>query len=293
MTPLIDIQNLTLNYGRKKVLKNISFSLDGGKIYGLLGRNGAGKTSLLSLLASFQRPKSGMIKIHGEEPFENARIMQNVGLFYNQDYAGETDSVKEMLEFVQRYRPNFDIDYAQYLVERFDLPMKTAISKLSTGKKSALNATIGLASRTPITLFDEVYLGMDAPSREFFYKEIFEDQERVPRTFILSTHLVSEMDYLFDEVLIIHRGELLLHEDYETVISRGAAITGEATKVDRFTQGMTILNEKTLGPTKSVMVYGQLSETELEELRISGLDIGPVPLQDLFIHLTGGGKIDE
>ncbi|OZU87436.1 ABC transporter [Virgibacillus indicus] len=282
----VEVNNLSLKYNDYEALKDLSFMLEGGKVYGLLGRNGAGKTSLLSLLASFRESTKGSIKITGENPFENADIMQNVHLIYEKDYKDESEKVKGMLEIIERYRPNFDAEYAQYLVKRFKLPLDKAVNKLSRGMQSALNVTMGLASRAPITIFDEAYLGMDAPTREIFYKELLADQAERPRTMILSTHLVSEMDYLFDEVIIIDKGAFVLHEEYETLISRGASITGAAEEVDDFVSGMTQLNEQQLGNTKAVMVYGYLSEKDKQEALQRGLEVGPVSLQDLFIHLT-------
>ncbi|WP_217896391.1 ABC transporter ATP-binding protein [Oceanobacillus rekensis] len=282
----IDINNLSLKYKDFEALKNISFKLESGKIYGLLGRNGAGKTSLLSILASFREQTDGSLTIDGESPFENARIMQSVAFIYEKDYSDETEKVKGMLEVIERYRPNFDKEYANYLIKRFKLPLDKPVHKLSKGMQSALNVTLGLAGRTPITIFDEAYLGMDAPTREIFYKELLDDQAKHPRTMILSTHLVSEMDYLFDEVIVINQGSLVLHEEYETLASRGASITGSADKVDDFIIGMKQLNVQQLGNTKSVMVYGDLNENERQDAQLKGLEVGPISLQDLFIHLT-------
>ncbi|HBN82904.1 MAG TPA: ABC transporter, partial [Clostridiales bacterium] len=186
------VNNLTLKYQDFEALANLSFTIETGKIYGLIGRNGAGKTSLLSLLASFREPSSGTIKIAGESPFENPDIMQNVAFIFEKDYKEETEKVKGMLELVERYRPNYDPEYAMHLIKRFKLPLDKQVKQLSKGMQSAMNVTMGLASRTPITIFDEAYLGMDAPTREIFYQELLEDQSNHPRTFILSTHLVSE-----------------------------------------------------------------------------------------------------
>lgn len=287
MTLEVEVNDVSLKYRRVEALKHVSFQLEGGKIYGLLGRNGAGKTSLLSLLASFREPTEGSIRIGGENPFENTRVMQNVSFIYQMDYSDETEKVNSMLKFVERYRPHFDRDYALHLAKRFNLPLDKAVNKLSKGMQSAFNATIGLASRAPLTIFDEAYLGMDAPTRDIFYQELLEDQGRFPRTVIVSTHLVSEMDYLFDEILIIHRGSLLLHEAYETLVSRGASITGPADEVDHFVGGLKKLNEQRLGNTKSVTVYGELSEEQKKNAQQKGLEVGPVSLQDLFIYLTG------
>ncbi|MGA8941249.1 MAG: ABC transporter ATP-binding protein, partial [Thermoactinomyces sp.] len=278
----IEVNNVSLKYKDTTALNNISFRLKGGQIYGLLGRNGAGKTSLLSLLASFRQPTAGSVRIGGETPFENAKIMQRVCFIYEANYKEEWNKVQAMLSFAERYRPNFDMDYARQLVDRFKLPLNKPVNKLSKGMQSALNIVIGLASRSPVTIFDEAYLGMDAPTRETFYKELLEEQSRQPRTMILSTHLVSEMDYLFDEVLIINKGTLVLHKNYEELVSSGYSITGESNSVDSFVKGMQILNEQQLGNAKSVMVYGDLSEEMQLEGQQNGLEIGPVSLQDLF-----------
>ncbi|WP_147532846.1 ATP-binding cassette domain-containing protein [Bacillus marasmi] len=282
----IELNNLSLTYKHFEALKNISFKLDGGKIYGLIGRNGAGKTSLLSLLASFREPTSGSIKIAGKTPFENPDIMQIVSFIYEKDYKEETEKVKGMLEVSERYRPNYDAEYAHHLIQRFKLPLDKPVAELSKGMKSALDVTIGLASRSPITIFDEAYIGMDAPTREIFYQELLEDQGNHPRTIIMSTHLVSEMEYLFDEVIMIDKGKLVLHEDYDSVVSKGASITGSLDAVDAFVAGMEKLSEQRLGNTKAVMVYGEISNQQRLNAELQGLEVGTLTLQDLFIHLT-------
>ncbi|WP_339295829.1 ABC transporter ATP-binding protein [Paenibacillus sp. FSL W7-1279] len=285
----LDIQfdRLSVVYGDLEAVRNVSLHLPAGKIYGLLGRNGAGKTSLLSVLASFREPSSGSVTVGGEQPFENAKIMKEVSFIYDIDYKDETDKVKAAIESVARHRPHFDTGYALELARKFNLPLDKQLKQLSKGMQSAFNVCIGLASRSPVTILDEVYLGMDAPSREIFYRELLEDQERHPRTFILSTHLVSEMDYLFEEVIIIHKGQFVLQDDYESLTSRGVSITGPAAKVDEYIQGMKVLNVQQLGSTKAVMVYGELGEEAQLAAHRARLEIGPISLQDLFIHLTG------
>lgn len=279
-------ENLHLHYGGHVALDDVNFELNGNRIIGLLGKNGAGKTSLLSLIASFREPTSGSITVNGEEPFENAKVMQQIAFLYDKDYSNESDKVGEMLEGIARYRPNFDKEYAESLINLFKLDREKQIKKFSKGMKSALNVVIGLASRAPITLLDEVYLGMDAHLREAFYKELLEEQQRFPRMFILSTHLVSEMDYLFDEVIIIDKGTVLLHEEIDTFLAKGVTITGESEFVDQFVGSKQQLNVQKLGNTKSVMVYGGLTENEYENARRLGLEISHASLHELFVHLT-------
>ncbi|MFD2046593.1 ATP-binding cassette domain-containing protein [Ornithinibacillus salinisoli] len=282
----IKVENLSLSYSNHTALEDVTCELNEKKIYGLLGRNGAGKTTLLSILASFNKPSKGSVTIDGEDPFENANIMQQVAFLYDKSYKEESSHVINLLKDVQRYRPNFDMSYAEDLIEKFKLNKKKPIKHFSKGMQSALNVIIGLASRTPVTIFDEVYLGMDAPSRDIFYKELLQDQHDHPRIMILSTHLVSEMDYLFDEVILLNKGKILLQEEFHSLMSKGATITGNTEIVDDFVQSMNQINFKQLGGTKSVMIYGELRDDKKQAALDKGLEVTPIPLHDLFIHLT-------
>src|SRR5699024_10231765 len=150
---------------------------------------------------------SGSITINGEVPFENTNIMQQVVFLYKKDYKDKSENIKSILLDVQRYRPNFDLHYAEHLIKRFKLDKKKQLKKFSKGMQSAFHVIILLTNRAEVTIFDEVYLGMGAHSRDIFYKELIKDQQEHPRIFILSTHLASEMDYLFDVVILLHKGE--------------------------------------------------------------------------------------
>jgi ABC-2 type transport system ATP-binding protein len=149
---------------------------------------------------------------------------------------------------------------------------------------------MGLASRAAVTIFDESYLGMDTPSRYAFYDALLADVLEHPRTVIISTHLIEEVGTLFEDVLILDEGRLLLHEEADTLRAAGAAVTGDATLVDSFTLGLEVLGEKSLGRTKSTVVYGPLDEIRRTQAREVGLDLDPIALQDLFVHLTSGGS---
>ncbi|WP_368901519.1 ATP-binding cassette domain-containing protein [Oceanobacillus oncorhynchi] len=288
MSYAIEAKDVSVRYKDFTAIDQVSFQLESGKIHGLLGRNGAGKTSLLSVLSAFRKTDTGNLIIDGEDPFENPRIMQDTIFIFDQhkDLEYSYDKVGETLKEMAYFRPNFDETLALQLAEKFKLPLNKKVNQLSKGKKSAFQAIIGLASRAPLTIFDEAYLGMDAPTRETFYNEILNDQEKHPRTIIFSTHLVLETDYLFDEVLMIHNGKVLLQDTNEQVISKGFSITGSLEQVDDFTKELEVLNSQLLGGTKSVMVYGELSEQQKNAANQAGLDIGPLSLHDLFVHLT-------
>jgi ABC-2 type transport system ATP-binding protein len=289
VTLTVEVKDLTLRYGRATALDRLSFTLDGGKIYGLIGRNGSGKTSLLSVLAAFRRASGGTVRVGGEDPYENERITRQVCLIRE---SGDIlpERVHRVLAFARRLRPYWDQEYADRLVERFGLPLRKRTPQLSRGQRSALACILGLASRAPLTIFDESYLGMDAPSRYAFYEELLADYAAHPRTIILSTHLVEEFGSLFEEVVIIGRGRLLVHDETDALRARSAAIVGPADAVERFVTGFTVLSERRLGGTRSATVDGPLTPAQRSQAEACGLQVEPVPLQDLFVHLTTNGS---
>lgn len=286
----IEIQNLTVRYpGDVTAIDDLTLKLEGGKIYGLLGRNGSGKTTLMSLIAAFRRVTEGTVLVDGREPFENEELTQHICLVRDSgDVVVDGDSVQRILRRARRFRPHWDDEFAQRLLDTFQLPSKRGVAKLSRGQRSALGITVGLASRAPLTMLDEAYLGMDAPSRYAFYDILLEDYIENPRTIILSTHLIEEVGRLFEEVVIIDRGRLVVHDDTDSLRMRGAAVVGPAVAVDDFTAGMTILGEQRLGGTKSVTVYGEIDPDARAVAADWGLELSPVALQDLFVHLTKG-----
>ncbi|MEV6302046.1 ABC transporter ATP-binding protein [Actinoplanes sp. NPDC051861] len=289
MTPSIQISDLQVRYGDTVALHDIALDLPGGKIYGLLGRNGAGKTTLLSAVAGFRKPSAGSVRLGGEPVFENPRNTTRICLITEGGGVGDsTDNLRDVLDMARMLRPGWDDKYAEELLERFALPRKKSLGALSRGQRSAFGVVVGLASRAPLTMFDEAHLGMDAPTRRLFLDELLRDYVATQRTFVISTHLIEEQSPVFERVLILHEGRVMLHEELDELRSRGVSVTGPSAVVDDFVFGLTVLGEERLGPTKRVMVYGTLAEDSVRAARTHGLELGPVALQDLFIHLTGG-----
>src|SRR5690606_32540100 len=284
----VELRDLTLRYGATVALDRVDLTLAPGRIYGLIGRSGSGKSSLLSVLAAFRRPSSGTVRVDGEDPFEHPRLTRQICLVGEDSVMIEQERCDRILSLARTLRPGWDQAYAEHLAERFELPLTKTSGQLSQGQRSALACVLGLASRAPLTMFDESHLGMDAPARYLFYEELLHDCSAHPRTIILTTHLVEEFAPLFEEVVMLHRGRVLVHEEVDAVRAQGATVTGPKDLVDRFATGRTVLAQRRLGDTSSVTLYGTLSEAARRGAVADGLRLEPVPLQDLFVHLTKG-----
>ncbi|SED84038.1 ATP-binding cassette domain-containing protein [Ruania alba] len=293
----VDLDHVGASYGRTEALDGVSATIPKGSITGLLGRNGSGKTTLLSLLASLRRPSFGRVLVDGRDPFEDEALMEQVCLVRESGDVLPEERIAVNLRYAASARPNWDEDLAGRLLDVFELRARDTVNQLSRGKRSALGVVVGLASRAPLTMLDEVHLGMDAPSRYAFYDALLEDYLAHPRTIVVSSHLIDELDRMLEHVIILHQGRTLVATDVERLRARGVSLTGrtaEVTALVRDEPSLEVLSERSLGPTTEVTVIDRApagpDPDTLARLRGSGVEIGPVGLQDLFVHLTASSE---
>ncbi len=283
----IDLRDVTVRFGDTTAVDALTATIAPGTIVGLLGRNGAGKTTLLSTIAAYRRPHGGTVRVDGADPYEDARLMADICFVRDDgDFNGDL-SIADTVSIARTLRPRWDQDTAARLLDRFRITVdRKKVGALSKGQRSALAVSVGLATRAPVTMFDEPHLGMDAPSRYAFYDELLAAYMAHPRTIIVSTHLIDEMASLFEDVVIIDHGALLIQQPADELRTRGVEITGPAPAVDEITVGMHVLSTRVLGSTKSAVVFGQFNGELRAHAATAGVELGPIPLQDLFVALT-------
>ncbi|MFT2817741.1 ABC transporter ATP-binding protein [Leifsonia sp. A12D58] len=283
----VRVEGLTKRFGSFTAIDNVSFTVEQNKIYGLLGRNGAGKTTIMQLLTGQQFATSGDIAVFGENPVENAGLLQKICFIKESQQYPSSFMPKHVLASAPWFFENWDADFAAELVDEFRVPLKRDIRKLSRGQLSAVGVIVGLASRAPLTFFDEPYLGLDAVARQIFYDRLLEDYAEHPRTVILSTHLIDEVSNLLEHVLLIDEGRILLDQDADELRGSASTVVGRAADVDAFVAGRTVLHRDGIGGLASVTISG-LSESDRQAAQAAGLELGPVSLQQLIVRKTSG-----
>jgi len=287
----VECKNIFKNFGKILALSDINLNLEKDKIYGLLGRNGAGKSTLLNIITAQLFPSSGEVRIFGEPPYENDKALRNICIVKESGMFLKEVSVSDALNIASNFYANWDKAFAERLLREFELDRRKAYKDLSLGMKSQLGIIVGLASRAPITIFDEPYIGLDAAGRQLFYDMLIEDYTENPRTIILSTHLIDEVSNLLEEVIILHKGTVKLEGNSEEIKNKAFYISGIKDKVEKHISGKKVLNKEEFGKTMAVAVFDHISDKEKKEMEDDDLNISPVSLQQLFIFLTGGRMI--
>ncbi len=286
MSKVVEVRQLTKSYGSVLAVNQVSFSIEANKIYGLLGRNGAGKTTIMQILTAQLFATSGEVSVFGEHPYENSRVLSQICFIKDSQKYPNGYRVIDVLDQAAFFFPHWDREYAFVLTEEFRLPLSRRMKALSRGMLSAAGIIVGLASRAPLTIFDEPYLGLDAGARGIFYDRLLEDYAEHPRTVILSTHLIDEISRLLEHILVIDQGRLVLDEEAEALRGRAFTVVGPAARVDTYTAGKELLAREPLGGLVSATVMGTGDASDRKRAEALGLELAPVSLQQLIVHLT-------
>ncbi len=279
MKPVIEVSKLTKRYGPVTALDDVTLSIEQDSITGILGRNGAGKTVLMSLMTAQEAPSAGTIRVFGQSPWENASVLSRTCFIRdNQRYPDEY-KLAHVLRVGPLFYENWDADLATRIVETFEIPDGRIIRKLSRGQLSAVGLLIGLASRAPITFFDEPYLGLDVTARTLFYDLLLEDYANHPRTVVVSTHLIEEMEQLLERIVILHHGRVREDTDLDELRRRAVRLSGRTEDLDRVLIGSEVLRRSDMGSVGSALVTA--TPTIRGEAAAAGVDVEHVSVHDL------------
>jgi len=284
-------KDIVKKYGKKEVLSNVNLDLEKGKIYGLIGRNGAGKTTLLSIISAQNPATSGTVTLADEQIWENQKVLDNI-CFSRELNAGMGNGaaglkIKEYFKIAATYFPDWDSKMAEKLVKEFELNVKDRIVKLSKGMMSMVTIIVAMASKAEFTFLDEPVSGLDVVMREYFYKLLLEEYTASGRTFVISTHIIEEAADVFEEVIIIKDGKILLKENTQELISKAFRVSGKAEDVEAVTNGFELHHVEITGRGKGVTVFLK----EGQKLK-DGFDVNvqPLNLQNVFLALCGKGE---
>ena len=208
---MIDISNVTFEYRKgKPVLKDFSLSFPQGGVYGLLGKNGTGKSTLLYLISGLLRPRHGEVRVDGMLSANRQPEMLREIFLVPEEYDLPSVSLKSYTRALKSFYPRFSDDLLRKCIEVFDLEMDMQLGTLSMGQKKKVYMCVAMATGTRVLLMDEPTNGLDILSKSQFRKVVVQGMEE-DKTVLVSTHQVHDVERLLDHVTIINGNQVLLH----------------------------------------------------------------------------------
>lgn len=222
MEELLICKNVNKNYGNKKVLKNINFSIPRGKIIGLLGKNGTGKTTLIKLINDLLTLDSGEILIDGKKVgVESKKI---ISYLPERTYLDKSMTVNEVIDMFSEFYDNFDAKKARKLLKDLKLDVNSKLSKMSKGMQEKVQLVLVMSRKALLYILDEPLGGVDPATRDYILDTILTNFNE-GASIIISTHLIADIERILDEVIFIDNGKIELIENADKLREKeGASI---------------------------------------------------------------------
>ncbi len=216
---MIDIQNLSFSYGSNAVLENISMKLEEGRIYGLLGENGVGKTTLLTLLCGLKKTENGSVCIDGADPYKRQPSLLQSIYYLPDEVMPYNQSGTRFARYSGKFWPGFDMDKFVSIMKEFETDPDQKMSKMSAGQLKKTYIAFALACNTKYLFMDEPTNGLDIPSKAQFRKAVglytAEDS-----TIVISTHQVRDLENIIDPIIILDRRDVLMNASVEEIMEK-------------------------------------------------------------------------
>lgn len=285
--------NITKIEQNHNSIKNFSYNFLDNKIYALVGKSDSGKDTLLDLMTAKTFPTEGNVYLDGEI-LKNTDNLTSKFCFIskNTSFSGLA-TVKAIFKKMSKHFPKWDNYYAHELLEHFRIkPTDTYLSLLENQKK-ILSGIISLASLANITFLDDTVNGVDIKDRYDFFNFLYKHHERYPRTIIIVSDYIDEIDYLFDKILFIDKGKLIEHFTNDEIKNNFRYLTGKSEVLKSLISGIKVIGVEKRSNTLTVCVRKKLTKDEIRKFQKYMIKISEVPVQKVFIYLVNLRELKE
>jgi len=204
---LLECKNLCKQFDNRQILKNINLKIPRGKIIGLLGKNGTGKTTLIKLINDLLTPTSGEVLINGEKP--GVKSKEIISYLPERTYLDKEMTIRQAIKYFEEFYKNFSSEKAIKLLKDLDLDINSKISKMSKGMQEKLQLILVMSREAELYVLDEPLGGVDPATRDYILDTILSNFNE-GASVIISTHLIADIERILDEVIFIDKGEIVL-----------------------------------------------------------------------------------
>jgi len=289
----IALEDLTVRYGQRLALDQVSLTVPEGAVYALLGRNGAGKSSLVRCLLGEQKPSDGRALLLGRDVWrERAAILSEVGVVPEEPDAPPAMTARQLSRFCSRLYPRWDTASVEARLKRFGVPADTPFGKLSKGQKGQVLMALALAGSPRLLVLDDPTLGLDAVARKAVFEELIGDLADRGTTVFITTHDLSGVERIADRVGILREGKLVLDEEMEALKARFRRVSFPRSR-EAAVGRLTALAPVAVA-SRGWEVDAVVSRYAEEHLPVEdGPEVSSLTLEEIFIALTGGMEVVE
>lgn len=298
--PALRVEGLTVRYGRTVAVDAVSLDVPKGSVFALLGRNGAGKSSLVRCVLGWQKPAGGRCALLGEDPWtRRAKLMERVGVVPEEPDAPREMTPRQLGAFCGRLYPSWDAKAYDTRLSRFGVPPATPFGRLSKGQKGLTQLSLALAPAPELLLLDDPTLGLDPVARHAFFDEIVTELADRGTTVVLTTHDLAGVERIADRAGILKDGRLLLCEETEALKARFRAVRYRSEVTENRTDFGTELDEmepvraKVRGWGIEAVVSGFTEERFERFTALDGItdaEASPLSLEEIFLAVAGEEK---
>ncbi len=278
----IEIRGMSKTADNLLVLNDIDLVFKEKTIYGLLGQNDSGKTTLMRLMAHLRFPTEGYIEVDGLEIEEHTDVLKDIYFQTHDNIYPKRAKLKQIVKWMSQFYPNFQTDACISLLEKYHLDQNAYFRKLPLKKKTLFRSCLAFSNDVNYLLLDEPAFSLDAYHRHALYQDLLASYDRHPKTIILSTHAIDEIEELIERVIILEDGQVLIDDDVSNLVNRAYSVKGNERDVREFLQQKDILGQEYRNGI--IRAYVQLSQEEIVDTE--NLELKPLNLQELFIQLT-------
>jgi len=282
----IKVSGLNKYYHKTHAIKDFSININKDNIIGLIGANGSGKTTLFKLCNGFLEESSGIIEVLDGDPLTDITIKEQMIYSMHNLPIGDNESLINVIKYYAEAYPTFDIEFANKLIALFSINKKTLYRRLSQGTKSSFNFICALATRCKVTMFDEPFIGIDIVKRKMAYQILLRDYIEHPRTIIISSHNLAELDSVLSEIILIDDGNLTFYKEMDEVREMAFRVEGDMEIIYEFskTNNMIHMNGGTV--SNFGIFEGSPNSEVAKAAKKAGLVISNVSPEDICVYVT-------
>ena len=285
---MIVSKNAVKKFDTFTAIDNLSCTIPDGCIYGMVGSNGAGKSTFLRMISGVYRPDSGEVTIDGESVWENPTAKSQVAFIPDDVYYLANSNMNRMAALYNTVYPNFDYDTFRYLTNTFGLDPKKNLNSFSKGMRRQASTILALAARTKYIFFDETFDGLDPVMRNLVKKLICNDVVERKATAIITSHSLRELEDTCDQLALLHKGGLVLESDIGNLKTKQFKIQiAFADEYDKSKfEGIDIVSFHKSGSVTNMIVKGERNETvaKLSMMQPLILEVLPLSLEEIFTY---------